>query len=61
MESKVFRGFCHNCRNDLIIYRDEEGVSKSVCSRCGAINVSKVMSRRKIQIEVIAPKGEEVM
>lgn len=61
MECKVVRAFCHNCRKDLNVYRDENGVSRSQCKHCGAVNISKIMSRRKVRIEVIAPIGEEVI
>ena len=60
MERVVVRSFCHNCKKDLIVYREAKGVSKSQCKYCGAVNVSKIMTRRKICIEVIAPFGTEV-
>ncbi len=61
MEGKLVKDFCHNCKKDVIAYRDEKGASKYLCRHCGAVNVSKKMTRRMIRIEVIAPPGEEVM
>ncbi|MBQ7340506.1 MAG: hypothetical protein IJW43_06615 [Clostridia bacterium] len=50
---------CNNCLNEIIGIRDENGVTKVVCKWCGTITVSKVMSRRHVQYDIYAPKGQE--
>lgn len=59
MECRVFKGFCHNCKHDLIEHRDEQGISKSCCPHCGAVNVSQFKTRRVLYIKVIAPDDNE--
>lgn len=58
MGSKVF---CHNCKADIVAYKDEKGTMKYMCRRCGAVNISKPISRRKIKIELIAPQNQVII
>ncbi len=58
MEVKVF---CHNCKADIMAYRNDKGIMKYVCPKCGAVNISKPMSRRKIKIELIAPYDQVII
>ena len=54
----VMKVFCHNCKADIMAYKDEKGTMKYVCQRCGTVNIAKLMSRRKIKIELIAPNEQ---
>lgn len=49
---------CPNCHQKIIVWRDTEGKSKWVCPRCKTMTVSKVMSRRHVQMDIFAPEGE---
>ena len=49
---------CPNCQHKTIVCRDAEGRAKWVCPRCRATTVSKVMSRRHVQMDIYAPEGE---
>ena len=50
MKAKAVRVVCNNCFQQTIGIRDETGVVKYRCSRCGALTVSKVMGRRHVQL-----------
>ena len=41
-----------------IAWKDETGMMRFVCPHCGTITISKEKSRRHIQIDMYAPKGE---
>lgn len=43
---------CHHCHTHLTGWKDEVGITKTQCSECGTITVSKPMSRRHVQIDV---------
>lgn len=49
---------CPNCHHRIIVWRDAEGKAKWVCPRCKAMTISKVMSRRHVQMDIFAPEGE---
>ena len=49
---------CFNCNHQEIAWKDETGMIRFVCSNCVTITVSKEKSRRHIQIDMYAPKGE---
>lgn len=49
---------CPNCHHKTVVWRDSEGRAKWVCPRCRATTVSKVMSRRHVQLDIYAPEGE---
>ena len=53
--------FCHNCKADIMAYKDEKGTMKYVCQRCGTVNIAKLMSRRKIKIELISPCDQVII
>ena len=61
MKEKAVRVTCNNCFQQTIGFRDEAGVVKYRCTRCGALTVSKVMSRRHVQYDMYAPQGQELM
>lgn len=39
-------------------WKDETGMIRFLCPNCGTVTVSKEKSRRHIQIDMYAPKGE---
>ena len=49
---------CFNCNHQEIAWKDETGMIRFVCPNCGTVTVSKEKSRRHIQIDMYAPKGE---
>ena len=49
---------CFNCNHQEIAWKDETGMIRFVCPHCGTITISKEKSRRHIQIDMYAPKGE---
>lgn len=55
------RVMCHNCHRETIGWQDGTGRTKVQCSICGTITVSKVMSRRHVQLDIFAPKGQEIL
>ena len=52
---------CVNCGTEIIGYLDENGLAKMTCHRCGAVAVSKKMSRRHIQIDVYGPPKQVLL
>lgn len=55
---KTVEAECPNCHHRIIVWRDAEGKAKWVCPRCKAKTVSKVISRRHVQMDIFAPEGE---
>lgn len=51
---------CNNCFRPLIGIKNEAGVVRVCCPCCGAVTVASKKSRRVMQMEVIAPEGQEV-
>ena len=51
---------CFNCNHQEIAWKDETGMIRFVCPHCGTITISKEKSRRHIQIDMYAPKGEHL-
>ena len=49
---------CLNCKTTNVGFQDTEGLTRVKCEKCGAVTVSKVMSRRHVQFEVYVPKGK---
>ena len=49
---------CPNCHEKIIVWQDANGVCKWVCKRCGTMTVSKNITRRHIQMDIYAPKGQ---
>ena len=43
---------------EQIAWKNETGMTRFVCPHCGTVTVSKEKSRRHIQIDMYAPKGE---
>lgn len=51
---------CNNGFNRMMGIRIN-GITKVQCPRCGAVLVSKVMSRRHIQTDTYAPRGQQII
>ena len=51
---------CHNCHREITAWADAEGGVKYKCPYCHAATTSKIVSRRKVRIEVTAPKGQVI-
>ena len=51
---------CFNCHHEQIAWLKDKKI-KMICERCGAVNVSKIMSRRHLQVDIYAPKGQELI
>lgn len=61
LKEKTVKVICNNCFQQTIGLRDETGVIKYRCSKCGTVTISKVMSRRHIQFDMYAPQGQEII
>ena len=61
LKPKAVKVVCNNCFRITTGYRDENGVVKYQCTRCGATSVSKVMGRRHVQLDIYAPAGQELL
>lgn len=60
VDSKPYKTECPNCHQPILAWRNSDGVSKWICTRCGVKTVSKVMGKRHINLDVIAPEGQVV-
>lgn len=49
---------CPNCHKKILVWEDVNGVSKWVCQRCGTMTVSKLITRRHLQMDIYAPNGQ---
>jgi len=47
-----------NCKNQIAAWRDENGIAKAQCPRCGAVITTSLKSRRHLQIDIFCPKGQ---
>ena len=56
--NKAVKVICLNCHITINALRDENGHTKSTCPRCGAMTVSKVITRRHLQYDIFAPQGQ---
>lgn len=52
---------CLNCQKIIVGYQGEDGLTKIQCPHCGTLTVSKVISRRHVQVDVFAPQGQELL
>lgn len=59
-KAKPVEIICNNCFNRMMGIRIN-GITKVQCPRCGAVLVSKVMSRRHIQTDTYAPRGQQII
>ena len=55
----LFTWHCANCGNIVTGYKNARGDIKVECSRCHAVMVRVIKSRRHDTIDLYAPKGEE--
>lgn len=61
LKEKPIAMVCNNCFRQHIGIRDETGLIKFQCPRCGSVTVSRVMGRRHVQIDLYAPKGQQLI
>ena len=59
--AKIVTFICLNCQNTISGIQDSEGRTKIKCAKCGTVTVSKVMSRRHIQLDIYAPQGQRIL
>ena len=59
--AKIVRYNCLNCQSQMSGIQDSEGRTKLKCAKCGTVTVSKVMSRRYIQIDIYAPHRQKIL
>lgn len=59
--SKSVETECPNCHHKIVVWRDKDGRAKWVCPQCRTMTVSKVMSRRHVQMDIYAPEGQVLM
>ena len=52
---------CLNCRHIIIGFQGEDGLTRIQCPHCGTVTVSKIVSRRHVQVDVFAPRGQELL
>ena len=58
--SKAVAFVCLNCKTTNVGWQGSDGLTRVKCEKCGAVTVSKVMSRRHVQFEVYLPKGKSL-
>lgn len=51
---------CLNCRKEITGIRDVNGMTKVKCPYCGAVTVSRVVSRRHMTFDLFAPEGQVI-
>ena len=59
--AKIVTFICVNCKSTIRGIQDSEGRTKIKCTKCGTVTVSKIMSRRHIQMDIYAPQGQRVL
>lgn len=52
---------CFNCHHKQIALRTKDGTTKMKCEYCGAVSISKIKSRRHLQLDIYAPKGQVLL
>ena len=60
-ESRPVVAECFNCHHKQVALRTPDGLTKMKCGYCGAVSVSKVKSRRHLQVDIYAPKGQVLL
>lgn len=51
---------CNNCFCPLVGFKDEKGRIRVKCPKCGMVTTASAKSRRVVQMELVAPEGQEV-
>lgn len=51
---------CNNWFHPLVGFKDEKGVIRVRCPNCGTVTTANAKSRRVVQMELVAPEGQEV-
>ena len=59
-EWKTTRRHCQNCGEIVTGSRNEKGIVKLLCPRCGLCMINKRVSRRREQVDVIVPSGKYI-
>lgn len=57
-EIKVIEIICQNCHTLCYGYYVAGDKTKITCRKCGAVTITQIMSRRHINYELYAPKGQ---
>lgn len=60
-KERMVKVICNNCFRSEYGVRDATGLIKFQCPYCGTVSVSKAMSRRHVQIDIYAPKGQTLI
>lgn len=60
-KSNIGKVVCLNCYYETCCLREEDGFSKLKCPYCGAVTMIRSISRRHVQIDVYAPKGQKIL
>ena len=55
---KAVKFTCPNCKRDDVAWQGKDGMTRFQCPRCGTVTVAKPMSRRHVQLDIYAPKGQ---
>lgn len=58
---RAVKVICNNCKEETYGLQDEQGVTRIQCAKCGTVTVSKIMSRRHVQLNIFAPKGQVLL
>lgn len=57
----IVKVMCQNCHFEDYRMWNEAGQASLRCPSCGALTVNKIVSRRHMQIDVYAPKGQVIV
>lgn len=51
---------CMNCHKNIVGTQGSDGLTRIHCPYCGTVTVSKIISRRHVQVDLYAPQGQEL-
>lgn len=60
-KERVIKVMCQNCHYEEYRLCNESGQASLQCPCCGAKTVNSIISRRHMQIDVYAPKGQVII
>lgn len=52
---------CLNCHKEITGIRGVNGRTKIRCPNCGTVTISQTISRRHINMDIYAPKGQSII
>ena len=52
---------CMNCHKNIVGNQGSDGLTRIQCPYCGTVTVSKIISRRHVQVDLYAPQGQELL